>query len=73
METTIDPKQITKSVIIALIVVFALIASFNMFENLDANEVMIIQNPISGDLSYFFFSLDKAFVLDSGSGRHLCG
>lgn len=39
-------------VIWSVVLIFLVFASFNLFENLDANKIMVIQNPVSGKLSW---------------------
>jgi hypothetical protein len=46
-------KRIIVGITIGVLAVFATIAIFNCWENLDANEVMVIQSPVSGDLTTF--------------------
>ncbi|MFA5934144.1 MAG: hypothetical protein WC795_02925 [Candidatus Paceibacterota bacterium] len=40
-----------RTVIICVFVLFGLSASFKLFEDLDANEIMVVQSPLSGELT----------------------
>ncbi len=46
-------KQIVKAAIGSVLAIFAFIAAGNLFENLDANEIMVIQSPVSGNLEVY--------------------
>lgn len=52
--TTIERLRKATSIIMALLVVaFLMWAAPNLFENLDADDVMVIQSPISGELNWY--------------------
>jgi hypothetical protein len=49
----IDGRKIMKGVIGVVVAVVLFVASFGMFEYLDAQHVMVIQSPFSGNLSWY--------------------
>jgi len=48
-----DNLNLTKVLIGCLLGLFALIGCFKLFENVNADEIIVIQNPISGTLNWY--------------------
>lgn len=46
-----EAKHTVRAVIISVLVIFGVLASFKLCENLDASEIMVIQSPVSGELT----------------------
>jgi hypothetical protein len=51
-QSPISPRKILVVGVMALLVIFGAIASFQMFEHLDAEDLMVIQSPFSGTLTW---------------------
>jgi len=47
-----DGSVVLKAVVAVVIIFFAIIAVFAMFENLDAKQIMVIQSPFDGTLTW---------------------
>jgi regulator of protease activity HflC (stomatin/prohibitin superfamily) len=50
--STLSSRKVFSVVIALVVLVGSIWAAMNMFENLDAGEVMVIQSPISGELTW---------------------
>ena len=51
-QSPISPRKILVVGVMALLVIFGAIASFQLFEHLDAEDLMVIQSPFSGTLTW---------------------
>lgn len=48
-----SPRQVFALVIAVVTGLVLIVSSFSIFENLDAGQIMVIQSPISGDLTWY--------------------
>lgn len=51
-QSPVSPRKVLVVGVMAVLVVFGTIASFQMGENLDAEDLMVIQSPLSGTLNW---------------------
>lgn len=48
-----SPKRVILTVVVVVVAIILGISSFKLFESNNADEIMVIQSPISGDLSWY--------------------